>query len=80
MVSISYLTSNGILNTNNNTVIGIFLFGGGLVVFLLPFNLAAHAPNGWSTDYIIAMIVVGFCTLIFFGVWEYWLAPSSPPA
>ncbi|KAM0489019.1 hypothetical protein ACHAP7_000073 [Fusarium lateritium] len=60
---------------NEFDVIGIFLFGGGLVVFLLPFNLAAHAPNGWATGYIIAMIVVGFFTLVFFGVWEYWLAP-----
>ncbi|KAF5019380.1 hypothetical protein F66182_8610 [Fusarium sp. NRRL 66182] len=60
---------------NEFDVVGIFLFGGGLVVFLLPFNLAAHAPSGWSTDYIIAMLVVGLLVLVFFGVWEYWLAP-----
>ncbi|KAM0717550.1 hypothetical protein Q7P37_007402 [Cladosporium fusiforme] len=54
-------------------LIGVILFAGGLVVFLLPFNLAASAPNGWSTGYIIAMIVVGFAALVTFGVHEvYW--------
>ena len=57
------------------TVLGVFLFGAGLVTFLLPFTLSATAPNGWKTDYIIAMLVVGFAVLVFFGVWEYWLSP-----
>lgn len=58
-------------------VIGVILFGGGLVVFLLPFNLAASAPNGWSTGYIIAMIIVGFAAIVAFCFHElYWA--SSP--
>ena len=56
--------------------LGCFLFVSGLVVFLLPFSLADSAPNGWSTGYIIAMIVVGFIVLVFFGLWEAFLAPQ----
>ena len=46
------------------------LFASGLTVFLLPFTLADTAPNGWSTGYIIAMIVVGFTTLVLFALHE----------
>ncbi|PSN59751.1 putative siderophore-dependent iron transporter [Corynespora cassiicola Philippines] len=55
---------------------GVVLFAGGLVVFLLPFTLARSAPNGWNTDYIIAMIVVGFLILVAFGFYETYLAPA----
>ncbi|KAM3462077.1 hypothetical protein NHJ6243_004358 [Beauveria neobassiana] len=54
---------------------GVFLFAGGLVVFLLPFTLARTAPQGWSTPYIIAMIVVGFVVLAMFALWECYAAP-----
>ncbi|KAL6808174.1 major facilitator superfamily domain-containing protein [Trichoderma afarasin] len=54
---------------------GVFLFSVGLTVFLLPFNIADSAPNGWSSGYIIAMIVVGFVMLIIFTVYETFLAP-----
>lgn len=56
--------------------LGVFLFAGGLTVFLLPFTLADSAPNGWSTGYIIAMIVVGAVVLIIFGLHEWLLAPT----
>lgn len=46
-----------------------------MVVFLLPFTIAASAPQGWKTGYIIAMLVVGFCLFAGFAVWELWLAP-----
>ncbi|CAI4213251.1 unnamed protein product [Parascedosporium putredinis] len=55
--------------------LGVVLFAGGLTVFLLPFTLADTAPNGWSTGYIIAMIVVGFVVLVAFGIYEAKLAP-----
>ncbi|CCH43271.1 Siderophore iron transporter [Wickerhamomyces ciferrii] len=55
--------------------LGVFLFASGLIIFLLPFNIAASAPNGWSTGYIIAMIVVGFVLLVLFGLNEFYLAP-----
>ncbi|CAN9192037.1 unnamed protein product [Alternaria alternata] len=53
---------------------GAFLLAAGLVVFLLPFTLADSAPNGWSTGYIIAMLVVGFVLLILFGLHERFTA------
>lgn len=55
-------------------VLGVVLFAGGLTVFLLPFTLASRAPNGWKTDYIIAMIVVGFAVLVAFGLYETYVA------
>lgn len=56
-------------------VAGVLLFAGGMVVFLLPFTLATSAPNGWSTGYIIAMIVVGLFLLVAFALYEIKLAP-----
>ena len=56
-------------------MVGVILFAGGMVVFLLPFTLAVRAPNGWATGYIIAMIIVGFLLLVSFAVYEIWFAP-----
>ena len=56
--------------------VGVLLFSAGLTVFLLPFNIAASAPNGWATGYIIAMIVVGFVLLAGFVCYEKFLAPK----
>ncbi|TQW00270.1 siderophore iron transporter mirB [Cordyceps javanica] len=56
-------------------LVGVFLFAGGLVVFLLPFTLARTAPEGWKTPYIIAMIVVGFVVLVAFALYESFMAP-----
>ncbi|PTB63264.1 MFS general substrate transporter [Trichoderma citrinoviride] len=55
---------------------GVFLFSVGLTVFLMPFNIADSAPNGWASGYIIAMIVVGFVMLIVFTLYEAFLAPT----
>lgn len=57
------------------TVLGVFLFTVGLVLFELPFDLAHYAPDNWASGYIIAMLVVGFCMLFLFAIWERWLAP-----
>ncbi|CAK7221361.1 hypothetical protein SCUCBS95973_004468 [Sporothrix curviconia] len=54
--------------------IGVFLFAAGLTIFLLPFTIAASAPHGWKTGYIIAMIVVGFVLLVCFGLYEGFVA------
>ncbi|CAG7943521.1 unnamed protein product [Penicillium salamii] len=54
---------------------GVFLFTAGLVLFELPFDIATEAPNGWGTGYIIAMLVVGFCMLFIFAIYEKWVAP-----
>ncbi|KAH7160454.1 major facilitator superfamily domain-containing protein [Dactylonectria estremocensis] len=56
-------------------LLGVFLFGGGFTTFLLPFTLATSAPNGWKTDYIIAMIVTGFVVVVIFVLWEMFWSP-----
>ncbi|KAL5593576.1 hypothetical protein FOBRF1_012678 [Fusarium oxysporum] len=56
-------------------VLGVFLFAAGLVIFLLPFTIASTAPHGWSTGYIIAMIIVGFILLVGFALNEVYFAP-----
>ncbi|KAF7553465.1 hypothetical protein G7Z17_g3593 [Cylindrodendrum hubeiense] len=56
-------------------LLGVVMFGCGLTVFLLPFTLATSAPNGWKTDYIIAMIVVGIVVLVGFVLYETFLSP-----
>ncbi|KAI0163760.1 putative MFS siderophore iron transporter [Pestalotiopsis sp. NC0098] len=57
-------------------VVGVLLFSIGLVVFFLPFDLAADQPDGWNTGWIIAMIVVGFMMVFAFAIWEWKFAPS----
>ncbi|KAK8043247.1 MFS siderophore iron transporter, partial [Apiospora phragmitis] len=56
--------------------LGVVLFSVGLVVFLLPFDIADAAPQGWRSGYIIAMLAVGFTMLLVFVAWETLLAPA----
>ncbi|QKX63700.1 uncharacterized protein TRUGW13939_10871 [Talaromyces rugulosus] len=57
-------------------IIGVILFSAGLTLFFLPFSIADNAPNGWASDYIIAMLVVGFVCLFLFALFEKFLAPK----
>ncbi|KAF4224751.1 hypothetical protein CNMCM6457_009005 [Aspergillus fumigatiaffinis] len=54
---------------------GVLLFAGGFVIFLLPFTLAATAPHGYQTGYIIAMLTLGLVLIIAFGFYEIFVAP-----
>ena len=54
----------------------MFFLAGGLALFLIPFSIAASAPNGWSTGYIIAMLVVGFVMLLAFGLCQRYVSPK----
>ena len=60
----------------NNAVTGILLITLAFALFLLPFSLAAYAPQGWRTGYIIAMIVLGVLFFPIFYLWERYLAPK----
>lgn len=62
---------------NSITVMGMLLLMAGFVLLLLPLSLAARAPDGWRTGYIIAMLVLGVVSLIAFVAWEKWLAPVT---
>ncbi|CAG7939949.1 unnamed protein product [Penicillium salamii] len=55
-------------------VIGIFLMVGGLILFLVSFNIAGNTENQWRSAKIISMMVVGFVVLIAFGAYERWFA------
>ncbi|KAI0517343.1 major facilitator superfamily domain-containing protein [Xylaria bambusicola] len=55
---------------------GVVLFSTGLVVFLLPFDIASEAPYGWGTAYIIAMLVTGLVIIVIFVLYEALLAPT----
>ena len=56
-------------------MVGVFIFTIGLVLFELPFDLADYAEHQWSQNYIIAMLVIGFCFIFIFAIWEKWFAP-----
>ncbi|KAJ5115686.1 MFS siderophore iron transporter [Penicillium angulare] len=56
--------------------VGVFLFSMGLVLFFLPFDIASSATNEWKTGYIIAMLVLGFCLLFVFIIYEWKFAPK----
>ncbi|RMZ79837.1 hypothetical protein DV737_g3212, partial [Chaetothyriales sp. CBS 132003] len=56
-------------------ILGVLIFITGEVLFLLPFSIAESAPHGWSTRYIIAMIVLGFFILVGFILYEKFVAP-----
>ncbi|CZS74155.1 unnamed protein product [Fusarium graminearum] len=55
-------------------VVGMVLTIAGFSLILTPLNIATRAPNGWKTDYIIAMLVVGIVCLVGFAAWEKWYA------
>jgi len=55
---------------------GMVILLAGLVLFLLPFNIAATETNGWGSHDIIAMIVVGIVLLIFFPFYEKFITPK----
>ncbi|KAJ6120148.1 hypothetical protein N7523_004428 [Penicillium sp. IBT 18751x] len=55
---------------------GIFLMTGGLILFLVAFNIAGNTTGEWKSAKIISMIVVGFFVLVLFVVYERWGAPK----
>lgn len=57
-------------------MLGVLVLAAGLSLFLLPFSLAESAPNGWSTAYIIAMLVLGLILLLSFGPVEKYISPK----
>ncbi|GES66001.1 siderophore iron transporter mirB [Aspergillus terreus] len=56
-------------------IIGIILITAAFSLILLPFNIAAYAPKGWASGYIIAMEVLGIVFLPAFYVWERFFSP-----
>ncbi|KAL1849837.1 hypothetical protein Daus18300_013150 [Diaporthe australafricana] len=57
-------------------ILGLILLGVSFALLLLPLTLAEDADGGWQNGSIIAMLVVGFVLLIFFVLFEVYLAPK----
>ena len=55
----------------------MLLIIGGWSLLLLPLSLAAYASHSWKSPDIIAMLVVGFCLLIAFGIHERFFAKKQ---
>ncbi|KFA69861.1 hypothetical protein S40285_08422 [Stachybotrys chlorohalonatus IBT 40285] len=56
-------------------LVGITLITAAMSCLLLPFSLVGYAPDGWSTPYIIAMIVLGVILFPIFYAYEAFIAP-----
>lgn len=58
-------------------VIGILLIAAGLALFLLAFNIYTYQPHEWRSPLIICFIIFGGLLIIFFAVYERYLAPVT---
>jgi hypothetical protein len=52
--------------------VGTLLTIGGIGMFSAAISLGDTAPEGWSTGYVIALLVVGILLMIAFVFWEMW--------
>ena len=57
-------------------IFGLLLLAAGLACILISLTLAGKQPDGWHTPSMIALIVVGFVILGFFGVFESLFSPK----
>ncbi|KAJ0166595.1 Siderophore iron transporter mirB [Colletotrichum tanaceti] len=57
--------------------LGILILAAGMAFFLLPFNIFSYQTEGWRSPMIIAFVVIGFCLIIGFVVYEKFLAPVT---
>ncbi|CAI7663836.1 unnamed protein product [Penicillium manginii] len=56
-------------------ILGIILITATFSLILLPFSIAAYAPKGWASGYIIAMEVLGVACAPAFYCWERLFSP-----
>jgi hypothetical protein len=54
----------------------VFPLAAGLVLFLLPFSLAASTSDEWCSAFIVLMLVTDFVLLVAFGVVECHVSPK----
>ena len=57
-------------------MLAVFLLAGGLVLFLLPFSLAASTSDEWRSASVVSMLVIGFVMLVAFGLVERFVSPK----
>ncbi|CEJ57917.1 hypothetical protein PMG11_06593 [Penicillium brasilianum] len=56
-------------------VIGLLIIATGFSLFLLAFNIYSYQPGEWHSPMIICFVVIGFCLIICFTLWEKYFAP-----
>ncbi|KAJ4347699.1 hypothetical protein N0V95_005197 [Ascochyta clinopodiicola] len=57
--------------------VGLLLLSGGVALFILPFNLYTMQGRGWGSPLVISMLVIGIVLVIYFVLWERFLAPIT---
>lgn len=62
-------------------IFGLLLIVTGLALFLLPFSLFPYQGSTlseqWSSALVLSMLIVGFCLIIAFVIWEWKFAPVT---
>ena len=54
----------------------MILFCAGMTLFFIPWTLAAKGQNGWTSATILVMIILGFCLIIAFVLYEAFISPK----
>ncbi|KAM3559161.1 hypothetical protein MY1884_003620 [Beauveria asiatica] len=57
--------------------IGLILLSAGVALFLLPFNLYTLQARGWTSPLVLSMLIIGFCLIVGFVIWEKFFAPIT---
>jgi MFS family permease len=57
--------------------IGLILLSAGVALFLLPFNLYTLQARGWTSPLVLSMLIIGFCLMLAFVLWEKFFAPVT---
>ncbi|KAF5097119.1 hypothetical protein D0Z00_002517 [Geotrichum galactomycetum] len=60
-------------------VLGLFLIIAILALILVPFSLAGGLDANWKTAKVLAPLIVGFCVIPFFVLWENYTASPVIP-
>ena len=58
-------------------LLGLLILATGLSLFLLPFTLYSFQPKGFDSPLIASFIAVGLALIIFYGLYERYLAPTT---
>lgn len=57
--------------------LGILILATGMALFLLSFSLYSYQSDGWRSPMIISFVVIGFCLIVLFALWERFWAPVT---
>ncbi|GAM91427.1 hypothetical protein ANO11243_094770 [Dothideomycetidae sp. 11243] len=52
--------------------LGVLLTIAGIAMFSAALSLGPTAPHGWTTDYVLVLLILGFALIAVFVVWEHY--------